>query len=68
MLAEDHLQHLADLVDKVDELEGILKAKDAEIYAWRECALYDACMSGPKFKGWDASALNRMRRKYEKKG
>lgn len=36
-----------------------------EIIAWRECALYDATMQGPKFKGWNRSSLDRCRRKAE---
>ncbi len=28
-----------------------------------ECALYDATMEGPRFKGWNRSALDRLRPK-----
>lgn len=35
-----------------------------EAAAWRECALYDATMEGPAFKGWDRSALDRCRRRF----
>jgi len=31
---------------------------------WRECAKYDALMDGPRFKGWNRSALDRCRKKY----
>ena len=36
----------------------------AEVAAWRECALYDATMEGPVFKGWDRSAMDRARRRF----
>ncbi len=39
-----------------------IEALTAEVQAWRECALYDATMEGPVFKGWDRSALERCRR------
>ena len=42
-----------------------LAARDEELIGWWECALYDACMGGPVFRGWDRSALDRMRRKVE---
>jgi len=35
-----------------------------EVSEWRDCARYDPLMSGPAFKGWDRSALDRCRRKY----
>jgi hypothetical protein len=38
------------------------EAQAAEIEQWRSCALYDATMEGPVFKGWDRSALERCRR------
>lgn len=38
------------------------EAQAAEIEQWRACALYDATMEGPVFKGWDRSALERCRR------
>lgn len=41
-----------------------LAALEQEVRAWRECALYDATMEGPAFKGWDRSALDRCRRTY----
>lgn len=37
----------------------------SELRDWQECALYDAMMSGPVFKGWNRSALDRMRKKNE---
>lgn len=51
--------------DQLNKYIEKVKAKDAEIAGWRECALYDACMDGPKFRVWDRSALDRMRRKAE---
>ena len=43
----------------------LVRQMAAELEEWRECAKYDALMEGPKFKGWDRSALDRLRRKYE---
>lgn len=40
-------------------------AVEEERGCWMECALYDATMEGPKFKGWNRSALDRLRREYE---
>ena len=36
----------------------------AEVEAWRECAKYDPLMEGPRFKGWDRSALDRCRTRF----
>lgn len=45
-----------------EQLPGLLD----ELRRWRECAKYDATMDGtPAFKGWDRSALDRLRREYE---
>jgi hypothetical protein len=44
------------------EAADLIQAQAAEIEQWRECALYDATMEGPVFKGWDRSALERCRR------
>jgi hypothetical protein len=44
-------------------LGGLLSEAADEIEQWRECALYDATMKGPVFKGWDRSALDRCRRR-----
>jgi hypothetical protein len=54
------------IVNNIDAraLGRIADALDG-LNAWRECALYDALMSGPVFKGWDRSALDRCRRQYE---
>lgn len=41
--------------------EAALKAARDELRAWRECAKYDATVEGPVFKGWDRSALDRLR-------
>jgi hypothetical protein len=32
-------------------------------WTFDECALYDATMEGPRFKGWNRSALDRLRPK-----
>ena len=48
------------IAEAADEIERLL----AECEAWRECALYDPKMEGPKFKGWDRSALDRCRTRY----
>jgi len=45
----------------LEAAEARAKRLEAEVTGWRECALYDACMDGPKFKGWNRSALDRMR-------
>jgi hypothetical protein len=39
----------------------------AELEMYREAALYDACMSGPIFRGWNRSALDRARKVTEKR-
>lgn len=41
--------------------EAALKAAQDELRDWRECAKYDATMEGSVFKGWDRSALDRLR-------
>jgi hypothetical protein len=33
--------------------------------AFLDCCEYDAMMEGPRFKGYNRSALDRLRRKYE---
>ena len=43
---------------------ALIDAQAAEVAAWRECALYDATMEGPVFKGWDRSAMDRARRRF----
>lgn len=45
-------------------LVALIKYKDDEIDAWHECAQYDPLMEGPRFKGWDRSALDRCRRRF----
>jgi hypothetical protein len=44
-----------------------VKALEQEVQDWHECASYDALMSGPKFKGWNRSALDRCRQRYIEK-
>lgn len=51
-------QPLAALVTKV-------KAERAELQAYRDAAEYDALMSGPVFKGWNRSQLDRARKLTE---
>lgn len=38
---------------------------EAEVAEWRECMQFDALMSGPVFKGWDRSQMERCRKKHE---
>lgn len=53
-------------VELLGECMGNLTARaeaaEARLREWQECALYDATMEGPVFKGWDRSALDRCRR------
>ena len=49
------------------EVLDYVKALAQEVQDWRECAMYDALMSGPKFKGWNRSALDRCRQRYIEK-
>ena len=46
-------------------LRARVKELEDELLGWEECAQYDAMMDGPRFKGWDRSALDRMRRQAE---
>jgi len=52
---------------RADQLLDYVKALEQEVQDWRECAMYDALMSGPKFKGWNRSALDRCRQRYIEK-
>lgn len=54
----------AELERENARLRRQVEAAEAEITAWRECARYDPTMEGPRFKGWDRSALDRCRRTY----
>jgi hypothetical protein len=45
--------------------ESRCEALTTALREWEECALYDPLLSGPRFKGWDRSALDRCRRKAE---
>jgi hypothetical protein len=47
-------------------LERFLELK-LELQMYREAALYDACMSGPVFKGWNRSTLDRARKVSEER-
>lgn len=38
-----------------------------QVEQWAGCAMYDATMEGPVFKGWDRSALDRCRKRHENK-
>lgn len=42
------------------------KLVEDEVIEWHECAKHDPTMEGPRFKGWDRSALERCRQKYIK--
>lgn len=58
---------LSQVLAKAELLENAgkdLEDAAAEINEWRSCALYDAKMEGPQFKGWDRSALDRCRKKF----
>jgi len=50
-----------DEAETLGDAKAYIEAQAAEIARWRECALYDATMDGPVFKGWDRSALERRR-------
>lgn len=45
-----------------DDIAAALRAVTTEFL---DCAQYDALMEGPMFKGWNRSALDRLRKKYE---
>lgn len=51
----------AEQAARIATLEARIERLQSEVDGWRECALYDATMEGPRFKGWDRSALDRMR-------
>jgi hypothetical protein len=63
-MAETH-DHLLGMWETMKEAAHRINAQAAEIEQWRECALYDATMKGPAFKGWDRSALDRCRKRGE---
>ncbi len=46
-------------------IERLTEDLRKELKMYEEAALYDACMSGPVFKGWNRSALDRARRATE---
>lgn len=41
-----------------------IAALETEISDWRACAMYDPMMEGPRFKGWNRSALDNCRKDY----
>lgn len=41
------------------------QGKRDEREAWMDCAMYDALMEGPRFRGWNMSALSRVRQDRE---
>ena len=51
---------LANLLETIDQLT-------AELEEYRSAASYDAKMSGPVFKGWNRSQLDRARKRTEEK-
>lgn len=53
----------ADRAEAAAEIERLRAALDE----WQSCAKYDALMGGPKFMGWNRSALDRCRRKFIEK-
>jgi len=46
-------------------LEDLAKYVDSFKERFLDCARYDALMEGPKFKGYNHSSLDRLRREYE---
>lgn len=38
----------------------LLRILDEERARWLDCAMVDALMEGPRLKGWNRSALNRL--------
>lgn len=54
----------AQAADLIESLAARLAEAVTETVAWRECAKYDPLMSGPVFKTWDRSALDRCRKQY----
>lgn len=58
------LTDAADLIHALRIQNALLKA---ELDAYAEAALYDALMSGPVFKGWNQSQLNRARKMTEER-
>lgn len=57
LLTSDHEADIARLTAERDALR-------AEAEEWRDCAQYDPLMNGPRFKGWNRSALDRCRKQY----
>ena len=49
-----------DDIQKAMLTEEIFAALSAERSLWLVCALVDPLMEGPRLKGWNRSALNRM--------
>ena len=47
---------------ELQSLRARLSAAEAELAAYRDARMYDALMSGPAFKGWNRSQLDRARR------
>jgi uncharacterized small protein (DUF1192 family) len=45
-------------------LRAEIERLKAESEAWRECAVYDPMMEGPRFKTWNRSALDRCRKRF----
>jgi len=57
-------EELDTVIDALNQGAKCLLECLEEIQDWRDCARYDPCMEGPRFKGWDRSALDRCRKKY----
>ena len=51
--------------DSQDHRDGYSAGFAAAQRKLLDCAQYDATMEGPVFKGWNRSALDRLRTKYE---
>ena len=50
------------LAERIDARDARIEALEVELSAYADAALYDALMSGPVFKGWNRSQLDRARR------
>lgn len=56
----DDIQRIIDgLIAELRSTQAALTRAREALEQWQECALYDATMEGPKFKGWNRSALDR---------
>jgi hypothetical protein len=52
---------------RLDREAAEIRSLREQVEQWVGCAMYDATMEGPVFKGWDRSALDRCRKRHEDK-